>query len=472
MFANPIIRRYGFSQLRGQQISIFGSVYAAIALLILFTNISVYRFETGYETLTDLYAGLFVQFAVIEMLLLWLVMPFNTSNVVSREIGDKSFDFFRMLPLSASQKASGILVGRNLLSLVIAMVNLAICVTLGLLGGISTAMVMQMLAVLVAITMALSLIGLLSSIITYRKSKATGMPILIIVGLFAFGPAMGLLAQITHQDGIETATASFFTLEMPVLYLIAFLALCLSVWAYIGILRRFTYEYESLFSRAGARLFVAFSIAVLYGLFFKYHYYDNPRVYPAPFWILSLLPVAMVPACSLYSYDKYLEITRKSGKASGLLRRLAANSNVVLGLSLFAIWLAAALFVGLTSDSDIVVLGQLAVLALSSLLVILALLETYVTWKPKNEKVGYLLGFAVIIYCALPPTLAAIFNGEELVLFSPFGVMIVLDKDFSWPMLLWPVVTNLLWAALLGMFIVRRYRDLVAMRAAMESPQA
>ena len=255
MLSNPIIRRYRFSQLRPQQAWVFGAVYAGIVLLVLFINSSLYRYEdTYYQTSIHLYKGLFVQFAIIEVFLLWLLCPANCSTVVTREIADKSFDFFRMLPLSAAQKAVGILIGRNLFCLLVAGVNLIFCLFFAVVGELSGHLIAQLLTILASIALALNLLALMLSLMNYKKRKNTSIPVLVVFGLFAFGPVMGSLMDLAHEQKIETTTAFFYTLEMPLLYVISMCAVFVAIWAYIGVLRRLTYEYEALFSRLGVKL--------------------------------------------------------------------------------------------------------------------------------------------------------------------------------------------------------------------------
>ena len=240
----------------------------------MFINSSIYRYGEGaYETLTELYKGLFVQFAILEVFMLWLLCPANCSNVVAREIADKSFDFFRMLPIRAGQKAVGILVGRNLLCLIIATVNLGLCLAFGFAGGISAALMGQMIAVLASVTITLNLVSLLFSVLSYKKSKAhSSIPLVLIVGLFTFGPLMGMMTTTVRGGQIATYPAFFYGVAMPVLYLVSCCMLFIAAWAYIGLLRRFTREYEALFSRVGGVFFTLSFIAVLFGLFFPVLY--------------------------------------------------------------------------------------------------------------------------------------------------------------------------------------------------------
>jgi hypothetical protein len=473
MFANPIIRRYGFSQLRPQHIWVFGSVYVCIVILALMINISIYRFgEHGYKTLTDLLEGLFVQFALLEVFLLWLMIPANTANVVSREIVDKSFDFFRMLPLSAPKKAVGILVGRNLLSLLVATVNLMLCLFFANMVGLSAALIGQMLTFLITGAVALSMLGLLSSVITYRRSRVTALPVLVLICMFAVGPVMVNLFDLVHERELETMTVPFFTMNVPILYLVALFASCAAVWAYLGVVRRFTHEYESLLSRPMAASLVLCYITLIYGLFFNYLNAEGVHVSNVwAFWVTTLLPVWVVPLFALRSFDKYLEISRAAHLADGPFKRLLANSNIVSGLSLFAIWLAFAVVICATSGGDATALLWLAMPMLSSYLVVLGLLETYVTCQPKNEKIGYLLGFATIVYFVLPLILGAVFDNEMIYLFSPLGTVKPFDMGDYGMLRLLPVMLNLALVLALGILVRRRYNGLVTTRMLMDKTQ-
>jgi hypothetical protein len=470
MFENPIIRRYRFSQLRSQQTWVFGSLYFCIAMLVIILNTTLYRYgENVYRTQAELFRSLFIQFGLMELFMLWLAMPACTSSVVTREMVDKSFDFFRMLPLSASQKAVGILVGRNQLCLLVAAINLVPCLVLAAMSDLSAGLVCQLAVLTLAAAVLFNLLALLFSIISFRKNRSASPILLIVVGFYAMSPVLGIFLDSDARDNVGTYTAYFFALEVPLLYLIAFIAMCMSAWAYVGILRRFSREYESVFSRLGTRLFVLTCITLIYGLFYMYMGLEQSNTpYAYVYWVVSLLPVWVVPACSLYNFDKYLEISRSS-RADHLFRRLLANSNMVAGLPLFAIWLVFAVVACVSSHASALALLSLATLNFSSFLVILALLETYVTWKPRNEKLGYLVGFAAVVYFILPLILSEIFARKEFLMFSPIGALRLLDPQYAMVMQSWPILVNLLLLALLGMLIRKRYNDLVLTRRTMDS---
>lgn len=467
MFANPIIRRYRFSQLRPQQVWVFEAMYVCIVLLLLFINSSIYRYGEGaYRTPAELNRGLFVQFSVIQLFLLWLLCPANCSNVVAREIADKSFDFFRMLPVSATTKAVGILIGRNLFCLITAAINFCLCLLFAFWGQLSAAFIGQMTAVLFALTLALNLLAMLFSIITYKKSKATSMPVLLVIGVFAFGPIIGTLMNAVGQQKLENVSAFFFIFKMPVLYLVAGCALFVVLWAYIGVLRRFTYEYESLFTRAGAVLFVLTLMVVLIGLFYPFFFHYDGVNTARGFWIAGLVPLGIIPLFALRSFDKYLEISRTAHRTEGLFGKLLINSNGVTGLLLYLIWAIFAIIAAIIAKADLNELLWFGISAFLAYMIILALIETYVVWQPKNEKIGYLIAFAGGMYFFLPIILATLFDSEKLLLFSPLGLtqLFQYESEYLVMTVLAPVLVNLILATLLGLLIGKRYYDLITIR--------
>ncbi len=467
MQANPIIRRYRFSQFRLQQVGVFGAVYAGLVLLILFINSSIYLYGHAYPTQAHLYKGLFVQFAVLEVFLLWLLCPGNCSTVVSREIVDKSFDFFRMLPLRASQKAAGILIGRNLFYLSIGVINLGLCLGFGFAAGLSKALILQLLAALLALAVMLNVLALMFSVLSFKKTKTNSFVVLLVIGFFAFGPLMGIIYEVVYESTLEETNAYFYTFAIPVVYLVAVYALFFAVWAYVGVLRRFKCEYEALFSRLGAGLFMLTFMAMLGGLFYVY-LLENGSDAIRGFWVLGLLPVAVVPLFAIRDFGQYLEISRAAHRLRGLGGRLMMNSNIVGGVVLFAIWLVFGGAACFAAEADREKFMWLAILTFSFLLVLLALLETYALWRPINEKIGYLLGFFAVLYGILPLILGSIFENEVIYLFSPFGILSVFDEFYDTTTLLMPIVFNLICLVLPGLLIAKRYRDLIEIRSDMD----
>jgi len=466
MFANPIIRRFYFSQFRPSLFWTFGSLYIAAVLLVLFINTSIYRFGQAYTSPAELFRGLCLQFAALEAFLLWLLCPVNCSSVVAREIADKSFDFFRMLPLSASTKTIGIVVGRNLFLLLLAAVNLGLCLALAVAGGLSGRLILQMLTVLVTSAAALNLVSLLFSVFSFSNAKNASIPMLVFVGMFAFGPIIGTITELAQRQALESRTAPFFGAEIPLLYLVSICLAYVAVWAYIGTVRRFTFEYEALFSRRGAIVFLSSFLLLLLGLFYKALYLSDGAAVFA-YWLTGLAAVWTVPGFALRSFDKYLEISRRAGEA--VPGRLMLGSNVVTGLILFAIWFVFGAAICLTTGWPAADFAAFALVAFSFHLVIAGLEEAYTVLLPRNEKIGYLIGFAAILYCGLPVFLNGVLEAEAFAMLSPLQIVTFRQAAAELSALANPLLLNAVLTVLLSIPIVKRYRGIIALRAGMRN---
>lgn len=461
MLSNPIIRRFYFSQFRPPQLWTFGSLYMAAVLLLLFINMSVYQVGQAYAGPQDLFRGLFLQFAVLEVFLLWLLGSINCSGVITREIADKSFDFFRMLPLSAAEKTIGIVVGRNLFILAVSAVNVLICLAFAVAGGLSGRLILQMIAIMVTSTAALNLSGLLFSVLSFRNTKQNSIPVLLVMALFAFGPLFGSLGAAVNKGAIEYETVAFFGFQIPLLHLVSLCLLYVAVWAYIGSVRRFTFEYEALFSRFGAAVFLTSFLILILGIFYEAFYSDGFSTQSAvrAFWLIGLLPVGLVPVLAI-RYDKYVEISRRFGQ--GVLGRVFLQSNIVTGLLLFAIWLVFGVAVCLSTRVPAADFVAFAVTAFSFLLVILALIETYTVLLPIIEKVGYLIGFAAIVYGILPLILHGLFEARAFAILSPIQLIGFWKIASEMTALANPLVLNTVIVVLLSILIYKQYSGLVA----------
>lgn len=281
---------------------------------------------------------------------------------------------------------------------------------------------------------------------------------------------MGVMIDAVEDQKLEATLATFFTIEMPILYLISLCAGFTAIWAYIGVIRRFTFEYESLFSRIGAAVFSNSFMIILFGLFCKAIVIDSSIDAIRSFWIISILSVMIIPLFSIRSFDKYLELSRNACGTKGLFIKLALNSNYVWGLLLYAIWLSFATACCLMEKACFYDFLGVVMITFSAYLVLLALIEMFVTWQPKNEKIVYLLSFIGILYFALPFITAGVFDNELLLLFSPLGFVQLFDHNYSMLSILMPVFFNLFYLMLLGLFIGRRYNDLIMMRIDIDFP--
>ena len=290
MVSNPLIQRYRYSTLRPKQFWIYVTIYISISLLIVLINYSGYKYQTFFKDITEFYKSLYYQFLTFQVIILFIWSAYNSSSVIKEEILNKSFDFFRMLPLPAHKKALGILIGKNLVVLLFAAINLVLLIYFGLAGEININLQAQILLILISTTIFANLISLLLSINPAKKSKSSGI-VLILLAVFFLVPMMiNAIAALSSVDELEHYTVYLFKIKIPILLLISFIALYLSCWIFKGILRRFTYEQKPLFTRKGALLFSLGYIFILVGLYYTYIPKEGPELIYS-YWLITLIPI-------------------------------------------------------------------------------------------------------------------------------------------------------------------------------------
>ncbi len=337
-----MIRRYRYSLMRPRQLWIYITIYIAIISLILFINYTAYQYQEWFGNQTRFFKGVCYQFLIMQVVFLCLLAVSNSGSAIRDEITGKSYDFFRILPISAGKKAVGILIGKNLVLLLLSGVNFLLLIIFGILGQVSGVFLGQSFLALLSVALLANSLALLSSIKPVSTKKKNQIAIFIVLCfffvLFIIRPAIKAFTKISK---LENITEKFYTIELPVLTLISLVALYFSCWAIKGILRRFTREDEPLFTKMGAYLFMLGFEFVLFGLFYEY-LTDGARKTNYLYWLISLLPVLLVPLWSFRSFDRYLEhsglIRIKSAGNKNLMSRMLLYSNLPFDFSLFAIW--------------------------------------------------------------------------------------------------------------------------------------
>ncbi len=471
MFNNPIIRRYQYSQFRPQQFWTFGTLYTALVLLILFINTSLFHATNQFDSKQELYQALFIQFAVLQLLIAWIILPFNGSNVIPREIADRSYDFFRMLPLPAWQKTTGIIIGRNLFGWVIALINLVFFTYFAYAADITINLILQFLLTITCVTMVFNCAGLLLSQMTTKKGKPTSNIALVIVVFVFFGPFIGGMSEMLESDKLENARIWFGNNQIPALILVSGYTLITAIWMFIGNGRRFNREFEPLFSRPGEYIF---SICYLIQVFLvMYHYlydgYEDREESIQIYYFVTVLPMLFIPFLSVRSVDTYLEITRLHPPGKGLLSKVFLHSNFYSSLCLFVLWGISAGIVTLTGNYAIDDFWLILILLLPSYVVFIGLVELFTIYIIKNEKIGFLLVFLGALYLFLPLILAALFESEELLRFSPIGRFFKLEKMYQPDQIIPVLLVDLVFLIPILILIFRNYSAIAEIRGLLES---
>ena len=422
---NPLIRRYRYSLMRPRQLWIYITIYIAVIALIVFVNYTAYQYQEWFGNQTRFFKVLYYQFLVLQVIVLCILAMINSSSAIRDEVTGKSYDFFRMLPISAGKKVTGILVGKNLVVLLLGGVNFLLLIILGVLGRMNGVLLSQYFLAVTSVAVLTNSVALLSSINPLRAKKKNHIVTLIVFG-FIFAPlflsALGIATRKINL--LENITGKFYTIELPVLILISLVALYFSCWSIKGILRRFTREDEPLFTRMGAYIFMLGFEFVLFGLFYKY-LTEGARKTNYLYWLISFLPVLLVPLGSLRSFDRYLEhsglIQGKSAGNKNLISRMLLYSNLPFDIILFAIWIAGAIVTALMTEQELLYNLYYVVILFSFFLFLMLLLELYVVYKPVSDKIGLLLSFIAIVYLFLPLILSGILDNKEVYLYSLLG---------------------------------------------------
>ncbi len=422
---NPLIRRYRYSLMRPRQLWIYITIYIAVIVLIVFVNYTAYQYQEWFGNQTRFFKGLYYQFLIFQIIVLCILAMINSSSAIKDEVTGKSYDFFRMLPISAGKKAVGILIGKNLVVLLVGVVNFLLLIILGMLGRLNGVVLGQYFLAVISVAVLTNSVALLSSINPLRARKKNHIVLFIVLG-FIFAPFVisSIGIAIRRINVFENVTGKFYTIEIPVLILISLVALYFSCWAVKGILRRFTREDEPLFTRMGVYLFMLGFEFVLFGLFFDY-LTDGARKTNYLYWLISLLPVLLVPIWSVRSFDRYLEhsglIQSKSAGNKNLVSAFLLYSNLLPVLVLFAIWAVGAIVTASMTKQELLYNLYYIVILFSFYLFLMFLLELYVVYKPVSDKIGLLLCFIAIVYLLLPLIISGVIKNDEFYLFSLLG---------------------------------------------------
>ncbi len=475
MVNNPLIQRYRYSTLRPKQFWIYVTIYISIILLIVFINYSGYKYQAFFKDITEFYESLYYQFLTFQAIILFIWSAYNSSSAIKEEILNKSFDFFRMLPLPAYKKALGILIGKNLVVLLFGTINLVLLIYFGLAGKININLQGQILLILISITILANSTSLLSSINPAKKSKSSGIILILLAVFFLIPMVINAVVALSSINELEQYSVYFFKIKIPILLLISLIALYLSYWVFKGILRRFTHEEEPLFTRKGALLFLLGHIFIVVGLYYIYIPKKEPELIYS-YWLITLIPILLIPLGSLRNLDKYIEYSRfiqsqPRSRKTGLIP-IVMYSNLALAIALFAIWTASSIGTTYFAEYAAMKLGSNLYnifILLTCYLFLVLLLELYVVYKPASNKIGLLLGFVAALYVILPFILSALFDSEIIYLYSPVGFFSSLlegsDLVFDIRISIW--LMNALFCVFPALLIWKRYNYILTQRQKM-----
>lgn len=467
---NPFVHRFRFTQFRPRQLWIYVSVYAlAVAMMILVVT-AHYRTQFDSVPLKPFCATMYYLFMVMEAGLLCVWAGYNTASVILDEVVGKTHDFFRILPVSPVQRTVGLIVGKNLLAFVLAGVSFIFLCAFGVLGGIRFSYQWQFLLLLVSFSLFVSLLGLLTSMYLRRKKPRWSGVAIVFFLLFIVPGIINALLTLQELSRFDFFRITFYTLRIPLVPFISAFSFYFSVWIFIAILRKFTYEKVPLGNRRGTLLFVLGLNLIALGIFWPYL---TLRLHPAitvGFWLTTFVPLLLVPAISLTTVDAYLEDMAQARSQRVQASALLTRSNLTLWLGAFVLWTAFACIAATRADIPLadtsIVLGVL----FSFFAVIILLIEMYVVVSPTLSKIGVLIITLGALYLLLPLILAAVMQQEDLAYLSLFGswggFFAEIGDGLAMKHHVW--IFNALLAAILCRQIIPRYRQILAARQQMK----
>jgi hypothetical protein len=424
MLNNPLIKRYRLSAMRPAQVAIYVTIY--IVILLLGTMISCKIFQTNQE----LFTGLYFQLIFIQAAFLIVWAPLNSSSAIRDEITSNSYDFFKMLPLYPSAKIAGILIGKNILVFILSTINFVLMFITGSLAFKSLLFQSQIASVMLSLSLFVNSAALLGSIRPDNKKKQSGMA-LVFLAMFFFVPMIINAIAVIHEYGdLEALNVYFYNFKIPLMWLITLIALYFSCWAIKGCLRKFTYERSPLFTPFGTFLFMIGHGAIVLGLFYNSLWMIKSTSDYYAFWMVCFIPVVILPFMSRKSFESYIEFLgnkqARSGCSKNLMSAMLYNSNLATASGIYIIWTIFCLVAGFVVQSSLAFDFSLLAVLLISYIFLMLMFELFNVIGPSVKKIGILVGFVAGLYIFLPIILAGVFDNQDFLKFSPFGLLGIL----------------------------------------------
>lgn len=431
IFQNPLIQRYRFSLLRPKQVGIYGFLYAAIVALIILLNYTVFTtFKPLIPALEkmpfNVYQVVYYQFLGLQVVILWFWASYNSGSAVTVEILRKSYIFFKLLPISALQKAFGVLLGSNLLAYALGILNFIPLLVLAVLGQMNAVLVGYSWITVLAVACFLNTLTLLLSINPdAKKHRRLGTLILVVLAVWGLMFAMGMLFSTNRSvQEIQLLRVKFFQWELPGFPVFSALLLYFTAWMLWGIVRKFRDDRAPLFSTIGSLGFVVGWEIITTGLFWSFLHLQSSfyghRV--LCFWGLIFVNVSTLRDAGMYFETAHKLQSRSSALGMNLFR-LLRQSTLVWGICLFLVWIG--FFFGLSGKPALSFPDNLyALLNLFGFyLLFMMLLELFVLYRHLhlNLKV-FLIGLA-IVSLFLPLSLSKLLSDKLVYLHSAFGYM-------------------------------------------------
>jgi hypothetical protein len=446
---NALLGRYAFSQLRPMACAISAGIYLTVAALVFILGHTAFAKPHWFDA-AGFWRSMFVSFSVIQVFMLWVVGAYHAGSAVQQEIAEKSMDFFRLLPLSPAQKIVGVLVGRNVVTLALGLLNSLILAACGAAYGVRGTMLAEFVGFLWAVAAAAMLLAFLGATFESRGRLSNGPMLLLVFSVFFLPYLIGMGSHWSRSLARGTFV-DFFGARLHLLAFLALLALYACVWLVVGLRRRFVNERAALFTPAGAIRFLFGFLLIGFGLTWKF--FSEARMESVVvFWVSSGLAALAVAAGAFRNWDELHECARRTAIRPGL--NVANMANPAVGTALLFLWGAFALVADLVAGMPIALEAVPVLMTFG--LVLLFLMEFGVTHAPLTGRIRVLAGFLAGLYCVLPLILSGVMSKGFFLVFSPLGYLTQIGAQGE--SILAPLPANAVWLVVLGALIRHRYR--------------
>lgn len=461
---NPLIERYRFSSLRPKQCWIYGFIFTTVVLIMVMINLANHVERGVVVSVADLCTSLYYQFFALLTVVLCVLSSSSSAGAIREEFAERSYDFFRMLPLSAHYKAVGILLGRNLLILIMAGVLAVLATFTGVSAGLSPGLILQMLLCVLALAFFFNCLSLFSAISPNRKVGAQSSQIVGVVAivLLILPFMIGGMMTLSRVSDLEVLMVPFFATKVPLLLIIAAIAIYLSVWLYLGICRKFDKEGEPVMTKPGALIFQAGAMIILLGLLGPHMGGEESFAAVSAYWAASLVITVFLPPGYSLGRQRYMEM-RSLNADMPLTRFLLTHSNLSVATLLYGMWAITAIATAWIAPETFDSFGIHVIILFSFYLIFCALMEITATTDPINGRLKTLLTFLGLLHAFLPLLMAATLGSGEFLAFSIlgyFGMMIDNDVIREAPVIYVALAVNICLLALLWLFIKQAYEEL------------
>lgn len=467
-FSNPIVERYRRTDFSTSQIWVYLCVYLCVAgatfLIAVFDTFSL-------ANRTAAARFLFYWFMGIELVLLWMWPFAKCGSALTDEVTGKTSDFLRILPIPPWKKALGIIVGRSLIPLGLAVVNLLPLGLFATAGAVNPEIILQLAVTAVSVFFFASVTAsLYSTLDRSDMRKIVFLP--AILAMFGIIPvAIETFSELVLKNNLACLTLNFFRTSCSFLVILNLGTCYFSIWLFRSLSNRIERPGGPLMNKFDSAMFLTGLCVMLLGLMTAglsgAAWNGESAKAAGMFWFLSAGCLFAMPAVAFKFVEDYAEeaggAVNYDRSRDQIEKRLVRNSNLSTALRLFGVWASFAMFAGIVSKIGAVSTMEVIIEWLLFFALFVLVVEIDLLFRWKVSAIRYIT-VAIILAVPILPFIAAKVTGSDFPL--SLSVAGLLSHTFSTSRHAWnsvyplSILVNLPLSLLLGSIVLRRYREL------------